>query len=137
MSRVRFDIRQAQRPLLIGAIVLFVLNAGLYLGLVRPKINQLETRIEETNPQLQVMKQKQKEVEDLEAFVAALEKADVDLKTLREDVLSTRSRRMVEVQEEVAELCSKFNINLELVTYEHDVVIEVIAPHTPRPASES
>ena len=105
--RVRFDIRQATQPLLIALAVLLVLNLGLYLGLVQPRVREWQALNQENSPRAQAFRSKQERVEALEEFVDGLKQARQDLNTLRSDVLSTREARMIDVQAELEALCRR------------------------------
>lgn len=122
--RLRFDLRQARTPILIVLASLLLLNLVFYAALVRPKVQEYRALNAENNPRVQALRARQAQVEELEAFVAALEQARTDLTTLREEVLSTRELRMIDVQEELAEICQRFSIDLDLVNYEHALLNE-------------
>ncbi len=118
-SAKKFDIRQHHRGILIGLGVVLLLNVAFFLVGVRPKLREFQALTTENSPRARALKAKQEKVETLEGFVAALEQARDDLGTLRNEVLSTREKRMIEVQAEIADLCQKFNIDLDLVSYDH------------------
>lgn len=121
MTRLkRFDIRRAARPILIGVTLLLVLNTAFYLTLVRPKARQLGSLIEENDPRFSQLDERRGEIEAAEAFLTALEQAETDLATLRNDVLSTREERLVAVQLEVADICKEFKIDLATIDYDTD-----------------
>lgn len=122
MSRPRLDIRLLQRPLLFALGALLLINIGVWAAFVRPLVARYDGLTRDNNPRLVALRLRQQQVEGLEGFVRGLERAHADLRTLREDVLSTRSRRMIEVQGELDELCRRFDIDLNLVTYEHGVL---------------
>jgi Tfp pilus assembly protein PilO len=118
-TRSRFDIRQHGRPILFVLGGLLALNLAGFLLVVRPQVREFRALTTENSPRAQLLRARQDHVEALEAFVDALGQARTDLQTLREQVLSTRERRMVAVQAELRDLCERFNIDLELVNYEH------------------
>jgi Tfp pilus assembly protein PilO len=118
VSRTRFDIRQHGRTILIVLGGFAVLNIAGFLLLVRPQLLDANALSGANNPRIEALRAKQDRVIELEAFVEALGQAQVDLKTLQEDVLATREQRMVAVQSEIHDLCRKFRIDLELVSYE-------------------
>lgn len=120
--RFGFDIRQAGRQIGIVFLVVLIVNVAASIFLVRPTVRAFRTLQEDSAPQLNRLRERQREVEAREAFLQALVQAQVDLKALREEVLSTRQRRMVEVQVELAKLARQFNINLERVQYENDLL---------------
>jgi hypothetical protein len=117
--RNRFDVRQATIPIVLGLALLLAGNLAFYALMVRPRVQEFQAVSQEGSPRIQALQAKRERVEKLETFVIALQKARDDLKTLRTDVLSTRSKRMVEVQSEVERLCRDFNIALELVNYDY------------------
>jgi len=120
--RFRFDIRQAGPRILVFLLVLAALNAGFYLLLTRPKLQEYSSLAVGSQPQLTRLEQRTREVEREEQFLEALEQAKQDLQHLRQDVLSTRQRRMVEVQRELEALCSRFGVDLNSVTFESELL---------------
>lgn len=120
----RFDIRQAGKPLITILVCWLVLVVGFHLFLVRPKVAQYLSLEDRTGPQFQALKARRDLVEGREAYLAALEKAQADMVRLREEVLSTREQRVVEVHAEVKRLCQQFNIDLDSVSYSNDLLME-------------
>jgi Tfp pilus assembly protein PilO len=120
--RVRFDIRQAGPRILILLLVLATLNGGFYLLLTRPKVREYTDLAVGSQPQLTRLEERKQEVETQERFLEALRTAQNDLQRLRQEVLSTRSQRLVEVQQELAALCGQFSIDLESVIFESELL---------------
>lgn len=118
-GRWRFDIRQAGRRLLAGYLAVLAVNALAYFALVRPRENALRELIAESGPGEERVGEREAEVRAREAFQGALEKATQDLEGLRTGVLSTRERRMIDVQLELARISKQFGINLQRVQYEN------------------
>jgi Tfp pilus assembly protein PilO len=118
--RFKFDIRQAGPRILIVLLVLAALNVGFFLLLTRPKMREYSGLAVGSQPQLTRLDDRRNEVEAQERYLEALQKAEQDLRRLREEVLSTREKRMVEVQTELAALCRQFSISLESVNYESE-----------------
>jgi len=120
--RLRFDVREASGTvfLLLGALILA--NATVSVVLVRPKVVRYRQLTDLSSPQLQVVKTREKEVARKEDHRKALEKTRDDMKRLAGDVLSTRQRRMIGVQLEIAKLAREFGIALERVQYENEPV---------------
>jgi Tfp pilus assembly protein PilO len=120
--RVRFDIRQAGKQVLLALVA--VLAANLVFGalLVRPRIRAFEELSENSLPRRQELQHRLKEVEAQEKYLATLQQTTKDLETLRNDILSTRQKRMIEVQYELARLARQFNINMERVQYENEAL---------------
>ena len=104
---------------LVAMAALFVLNAGFWAAVVRPRVREYTVLSAENNPRVQALRQKQTQVEALEGFVTGLQKAREDLRTLREDVLGRREERMIGAQVEIEEICKRFGIDLDMVTYDH------------------
>jgi Tfp pilus assembly protein PilO len=115
---LRFDVRQSGRRAAVLLAVGIALNAGAYFALVRPHVREAKGLEEDSEPRLEQIKQREAEVAAKERFVQAVDTASKDLASLRQDVLSTKRQRMIAVQLEVAQLASKFGINLERVHYE-------------------
>lgn len=122
--RFKFDIRQAGPRILIVLLVLAALNVGFFLLLTRPKMQEYSGLAVGSQPQLTRLDDRRNEVEAQERYLEALQTAEQDLRRLREDVLSTREQRLVEVQRELAALCRQFSISLESVTSESDLLQE-------------
>jgi Tfp pilus assembly protein PilO len=122
MRRIHFDIRQSGRVILTVLLAVLALNIGFYAFLVRPMIRDFMDLETQNKPRLEELEARKTVVEGKEAFVEALDKATDDLTTLREEVLSTRQRRLVVVQLEVADLARRFDINLKRVQYDHNLL---------------
>lgn len=122
--RPSFDVRQHGRKILIVLLVLLGLNVAAAVLVVQPKVRE-HRRLEEANrPRIEALKALQAEVEAYEGYLAALDKAESDLATLREDVLATRPIRLVDVQDEVNRLAKQFNVTGDKVQYKNDVLEE-------------
>lgn len=122
--RLRFDIRQAGKPILLVLAALLLANLAVFALLVRPAVKKTRALEAGNEPELQALQQRRDAVEKLERFFEGLKQAEADLATLRADVLSTRAARMVDVQRELERLCSAFRIDLESVAYDNDLLPE-------------
>jgi Tfp pilus assembly protein PilO len=122
--RLKFDIRQAGRPILVVLLVWFLLCAAFYLVLARPQVQRYRNLVENSEPQRQALAARRAEVELRETYLEKLQKAEHDLTHLREEVLSTRELRLVSVQRELTKLCDQFNIDLETVTLDHSDLLD-------------
>ncbi len=118
--RPRFDVREASGIgfLVFGALILANLVVTVFV--VRPKVVRHRQLTDLSSPQLQVVKTREKEVVQKEDYRKELEQARDDMKRLAGDVLSTRQRRMIGVQLEVAKLAREFGIALDRVRYENE-----------------
>ena len=121
-ARFKFDIRQAGKKILGFLLVLLAFNVAFYLFATRPKLKEYQGLTVDNEPRLRVLEQRTREVEAREEFLGALQTAESELRRLREEVLSTRNLRMVEVQQELEALCRQFNINLDSVTFDSDLL---------------
>ena len=122
--RPRFDVRAASGTIfliLAGALLANAAFAALY---VRPKAALYRQLTDLSSPQLQVVQAREKDIVQKESYRTALEKARDDMKHLAADVLSTRQRRMIGVQLEIAKLAREFGIALDRVQYETDTLDE-------------
>jgi hypothetical protein len=117
---LRFDIRRAGRILLIVFGGLVVVNLVFYILMTRPQMNEFDALNTKSSPQIEALKKYEAAVTAKEEFLQALQKAQSDLGVLKEEVLSTRSRRMISVQAELEQLTNSFQINLEQVQYENE-----------------
>lgn len=121
---LRFDIRQAGGRILLALLALLLVNVVAYLLLVRPKVQEYRELLDRSGPRFELLDERTAEVEANEAFLAAVEQARRDLRTLREEVLSTRDERMVSVQAVVERLANQFSADFESVTYENSLLEE-------------
>jgi Tfp pilus assembly protein PilO len=120
--RLRFDLRQAGGHLRAVLVLWTVANIALYVLLVRPAVREYRNLLEGTGPQQQELRAQRAEVERRETYLNALVQAEQDLTRLRDEVLSTRERRMVEVQLELKSLADQFGIDLDSVTFESELM---------------
>ena len=119
--RFRFDVRQAGIKLIVILSLALLVNVGFYLAAVRPRVLEYREISGDNQPQ-KTLNRRRVVVEVVEKFVAGLHKAEADLETLRTDILSTRERRMVAVQVELAKLCDDFSIDLDGVRYQNEML---------------
>lgn len=120
--RARFDVREASGIVffVLGALILG--NAMVSVFIVRPKVVRYRQLTDLTSPQLHVVRTRENEVVQKETYQKDLEKARDDMKRLAGDVLSTRQRRMIGVQLEVARLAREYGIALDRVRYENEAM---------------
>ena len=117
------DLRRGGRKILIGAAVLAALNAVFFLLFVQPTVGAYRSLENEQEP-YQKLNERRAVVEEHEAFLEAVERAEQDLKSLRGEILSTRNERLVEVHAELAALCDQFGIALDAVSYDNQMLID-------------
>ena len=118
----RWDIRQASRELLVGFGGLLLANIAFYGIFVKPRTDEY-TKLNGTNaPLREELERREAGVEVREAYLQGLEKAEDDLEYLRKDVLQTRDRRIVEVQQEVDELAQQFSLQSTQITYSNEIL---------------
>lgn len=122
--RPRFDVRSASGTIFLSLATLLLANAAVSVLFVRPKAARYRQLTDLSNPQLQVVKTREQEVVEKERYRLALEKARDDMKHLAGDILSTRQRRMIGVQLEVAKLAREFGIALDRVQYQTEPLDE-------------
>ena len=114
-KRAPFDIRQAAGKIAAGLVVLILLNVVAWIAVVRPRISELNTLRQQSQPRLEALRERTAEVEVGEQYLATLDQTTADLLALRQDVLSTGQRRLVQVQLELANLAGQFNIDHDSV----------------------
>ncbi len=119
----RLDIRRGGRRIVMLLAALAALNVVFYVGLVEPKVREYQSLTEAREP-LGKLSERQKQVETHEAFRQAVGQAESDLRDLRENILSTRNQRLVEVEEELERLCSQFGIDLNSVGFDNDLLLD-------------
>ena len=122
-QRFKFDIRQAGPRILIVLAVLLVLNVGFFLVATRPRAQDYRALAQGSETELTALERRTREVERREDFLGALQKSEADLHRIREEVLSTRELRMVEVQSELEALCQQFQIDLNSVVFDSDLLL--------------
>src|SRR4029077_5705871 len=122
--RPRFDVRAASGTILLTRAALLLANAAFSILYVRPKAARYRQLTDLSSPQLQVVKAREQEVVAKESYRTALVKARDDMKHLAGDVLSTRQRRMIGVQLEIAKLAREFGIALDRALHEQAAVDE-------------
>jgi len=118
--RSRFDVRESSGRILLVMASLLLLNAVAAVLLVRPKVMRYRQLTDVSSPQTQMLQAREKEVAAREAVRVSLEKARDDMKHFAADVLSTRQRRMIGVQMEIASLLKEFGIGFDRVAYENE-----------------
>ncbi len=117
MTRPTFDIRQSGRTIVTVLLIGLVANVAAWLAIVRPTVERHRMLVQESDPQIKELVRREREVGQREAFLESLRAAENDLATLRQDVLSSKQRRLVTVQLELAKLAQRFRINLRRVRY--------------------
>ena len=122
--RPRFDVRAASGTIFLILAAALVANAAFAVLYVRPKTVLYRQLTDLSSPQLQAVQAREKEIVQKESYRTALEKARDDMKHLAADVLSTRQRRMIGVQLEIAKLAREFGIALDRVQYETETLDE-------------
>lgn len=117
----RFDIRKAggQAAILVG--IALVANIGFYLFWTRPAVQDYKGLLA-NSPSTESLDEQRQIVEEAERYLEAVQRARSDLTRLRDEVLSTRSQRMVGVQLELARLAQQFQIDLDSVNYENEML---------------
>ena len=118
----RWDPRQL--GLVAGIVFLTVLiaNALGFVFLTRPEMQRYQQLRDNTGPQADAFKERAGKVEALEGYIDGLKRAESDMLQLREDVLSTASKRMIEVQAELDDLTTKFRIPVEQVSTDTELL---------------
>lgn len=122
--KLKFDIRR-QSPRIAAVLAVWaVLAAGFHLLGTRPKVLEYESLSVGTEPQRRALEERRREVEAQERFLEALRAAVTDLGTLRENVLATREARLVRVQLEIKALADRFNIDMESIHFDSEILGE-------------
>jgi Tfp pilus assembly protein PilO len=120
--RSRFDVREMSGAIFLVLGALILANAVVSVVVVRPKVVRYRQLTDLSSPQLQVVKNREKEVVQKETYRASLEKARDDMKHLAGDILSTRQRRMIGVQLETAKLAKECGVALDRIKWENESV---------------
>lgn len=122
--RFKFDIRQAGRHITLVLGLLAVANGAFYFLATRPRVQEYTGLQEGTGPQQEALRARRAEVEEREAYHESLLAAEADLARLREEVLSTRQQRMIEVQLELTALAERFSIDVDSITFNNQLLWE-------------
>ena len=122
--RPRFDVRAKSGTIFLSLAGLLLANAAVSVLYVRPKAARYRQLTDLSSPQLQVVKAREQQVVQKENYRNGMEKARDDMKHLAGDVLSTRQRRMIGVQLEIAKLTREYGIALDRVRYETEALDE-------------
>ena len=120
--RARLDVRDASGRIALTLAAALLANATVSALVVRPKVTRYRELTSLSSPQIQVVTGREKDVAQKESYRTGLEKARDDMKHLAGDILSTRQRRMIGVQLEIAKLVKEFGIALDRVQYENEAV---------------
>lgn len=119
---LRWDIRQSSQELLIVFVSLLAVNAFFYAFFVRPRVDEHRNLTTANTPRIAELERREAAVELREAYLQELQQAEDDLTRLRKDVLQTRDQRMIEAQEEFADLATQFNIASDAIHYENTIL---------------
>jgi Tfp pilus assembly protein PilO len=103
-------------------LVLLIANGMFYVFFAKPRVDEYKAVSDANAPRIQELERREKAVEAREAYLQGLVQVDEDLTRLRRDVLQTRDRRMISVQEELYELAQDFNINIDQVTVQNEIL---------------
>lgn len=117
------DVRQGGRRILIALGILAALNAVFYFVLAQPSVREYRRLSEEREP-FQRLNERRAVVEDHEEFLQSVQQAEQDLEELRDEILSSRNERLVEVQLEVASLCEQFGIAYDTVASDSVLLLD-------------
>jgi Tfp pilus assembly protein PilO len=115
-----FDIRESSGRIALVLFALLAVDVAVSVLLVRPQVAKYRQLTDESGPHVQVVRERQKEVESKEAYAASMVKARDEVKHLAGDVLSTKQRRMIGVQMEIDRLERQFGIASNSVKYENE-----------------
>lgn len=118
----RWDIRQASRELLVGFGGLLLANLAFYGIFVKPRTGDLAALTTKSQPKLEELERREAAVQVREAYLQGIEQAEDDLDHLRTNVLQTRDRRIVTVQQEVEDLAQQFNLQSTQITYQNEIL---------------
>lgn len=118
-KKTRFDIRESGPKIAIGLGIALAANVIFAIAVVRPKQEEIRRIEEEGAPEIQRVREREKTVERLEGYHQALRQGLEDIRRLREDVLSTRSRRLIEVQLELFGIAKRMSVSIDKIQNEN------------------
>lgn len=119
-KRIKFDIRQARKPIIVVLATWALVILGFWIFATRPAVREYGELHVGTEPQQAALRELRSEVERREQFLDALQAAQSDLKHLREEVLATRHERMIDVQLELKSVADRFSIDLAQITFDNE-----------------
>lgn len=119
-----FDIRQHGRRVLAVLVVLVLVNVVVGLVVVQPKVREFRDLRDQYEPRRQEMQEFRVAVEARESYLARLDQAERDLAELYDEVLSTKERRMVIAQLEIAQLVRQFGVSADEYDYDNETLVD-------------
>ncbi len=120
---LRLDLRQSGRHIGLGLAALALANLGFYVVAVQPTSREYRRLTEEPGPSKGLSDSRER-VEERESFLEAVRQAEADLAGLRGEILATRAQRLVQVQQELARICREFDIDLDAVAFNHELLLD-------------
>jgi hypothetical protein len=120
----RFDIRQAGGAIALALALGAAANGAFFLAFVQPKMREYRELVDATQPLFNALEQRRGQVEGHEKFLAAARQAVTDLERIREEILSSRNQRLVEVQFELARLAEIFSIPVDSVGSSNELLLD-------------
>lgn len=118
--RFRIDPRESATAIFGVLGALLVANLLLVLLWNRPQARLRRELVDDSAPRVARLEARKREVEAIEAYLVALRKADEDLRHLRDDVLSTKTKKLIATQLEVPRIAEKFGIRPDRIQYENE-----------------
>lgn len=115
-----FDVRAESGTIIVIAMVLLVLNLFFFLFLTKPAISRYRSLNAENSPALRALEHKEKETKIIEKRFARITETEENIKEFYENVLSSKNERMIDIQLEVVDIATQFNINPETVKYSNE-----------------
>lgn len=123
-QRKRFDLRESASMVIIAIALFCAANLAFAAMFIRPLSAQLRVLEADAGTKMERVTARKKTVEHLEAYVKQLETTKQNLIRLRDDVLSTRARKMIESQNEILDKAERFGTTWEQLRFENEPLLE-------------
>lgn len=122
--RRKIDIRESAGTIIVVLALLCAANLTFVLLFVRPLSAKLAVLEADAGSKSQRAAKRRAEVEGLEVYARQLVETRANLVRLRDEVLSTRERKMIETQIEVAGIAQRFGTTFDQMRFENEVLLD-------------
>jgi Tfp pilus assembly protein PilO len=123
-ARARFDLRASAGMIMVVIALALAATLTFTFLFVRPQAARIRVLERDSSPKLERVELRRREIETLESYVRTLEETRGNLVRLRDDVLSTRDRKMIESQLEVTGIAEEFGTTFDQMRFENEILAE-------------
>ena len=122
--RKRFDLRESASMVIVAIALFCAANLAFAAMFIRPLSAQLRVLEADAGTKLERVTARKKTVEQLEAYVKQLDTTKKNLIRLRDEVLSTRARKMIESQQVITDTAERFGTTWNQIRVENTDLAE-------------